>query len=43
LAYFAESEHRTNSFLGEQGDPKLAAMSSVASLILNLDETITRE
>lgn len=43
LAYFKEAPDRTNSFLGFNGQPKAAAMSSVASLILNLDETITRE
>lgn len=54
LAYFTESPERALGYLGldlvptEKPDPprdtpKIAAMSSVASLILNLDETITRE
>lgn len=34
---------RQLGYFREAADPKLAAMSTVASLILNLDETITRE
>lgn len=41
-AYFLEEPERAVAYVGKE-DAKLAAMSSVASLILNLDETITRE
>ncbi len=43
LAYFDESPERSTAFLGDGADPQTAAMATVASLILNLDETITRE
>ncbi len=54
LAYFSESPERASGYLGSdeaqtnglgapRNEPQIAAMSSVASLILNLDETITRE
>ncbi len=41
--YFTTSTDRTSQYLGGDDDPVMAAMSTVASLILNLDETITRE
>lgn len=43
LAYFNESESQLQEYLGGNASPELAALSSVASLMLNLDETITRE
>jgi hypothetical protein len=43
LAYFAESPQRAASYVGGKAEAKVAAISTVASLILNLDETITRE
>lgn len=43
LNYFAESSERVSGYLGSKGDPNTAALCTVASLILNLDETITRE
>ena len=41
--YFEKSTDRTAKYLGGNDDAATAAMSTVASLILNLDETITRE
>ncbi len=45
LAYFKEAPDRVDEFLAGHAQPsaELAAMSSLTSLILNLDETITRE
>ena len=41
--YFSESRSRITNYLGEKAEPSVAALCTVASLILNLDETITRE
>jgi hypothetical protein len=43
LAYFETSPRLADDYLGGKGEPYVAAMTTVASLILNLDETITRE
>ncbi len=43
LAYFGGSTEHTTLFLNGSDKPEAAAMATVASLILNLDETITRE
>ena len=43
LAYFESSTTRAQQYVNGRGDPRTAAMMSIASLILNLDETITRE
>ena len=41
--YFKADPQRIGSYLGPNADPESAALTSVASLLLNLDETITRE
>ena len=43
VKYFKENGSRIGSYLGRNGDAESAALTSVASLLLNLDETITRE
>lgn len=43
LKYFKASPARITDYLNRPGDAQSAALTSVASLILNLDETITRE
>jgi hypothetical protein len=43
LAYFDKSPQRVAGYLNGPGNAQTAALTSVASLILNLDETITRE
>ena len=43
LKYFGEHPDRANRYVGGKSDPETAALSSIGSLILNLDETITRE
>jgi len=43
LTYFEASSDRARAYVSDRGDANVAAMMSVASLILNLDETITRE
>ena len=43
LKYFGKHPDRANSYVGGKSDPETAALSSIGSLILNLDETITRE
>ena len=43
VGYFADSPSRITELLGVAAKPSEAAMATIASLILNLDETITRE
>ena len=43
LKYFSTSPDRITDYLNRPGSAETAALTSVASLILNLDETITRE
>ena len=43
VEYFKASPGRSESYLGQNADAWSAAMVTVASLLLNLDETITRE
>jgi hypothetical protein len=43
LDYFGKSPKRITDYLDRSGEARDAALATVASLILNLDETITRE
>ena len=43
LAILSKAYQRQLKYFSEAAEPEFAAMSTVASLILNLDETITRE
>ena len=43
VEYFNESPERIKSYLGRNADAESAALATIASLLLNLDETITRE
>jgi hypothetical protein len=43
LTYFGKSRERVAGYLNGPGNAQAAALTSIASLILNLDETITRE
>ncbi len=43
IVYFSQSSDRVTAYLAGKGTVQDAALTTVASLILNLDETITRE